>query len=510
MDKDITIYKKYEKLIDSIDGIVWEADPDIHFTYVSKQAEKILGYPVIQWLNEKDFWQNHLYPDTRDQTMKYCRDQIRQRMPHDFEYRFVASDGTVKWLRDIVSMITDEKGNLTGIRGLIVDFTAQKKIQEELEYSVSALEATLEATVDAIIVMKLDGTVQKYNKKFLELWGIPADKENFKNAYDIVPFICGQLVDPDEFVENVNHCFSHPDANIVNIVRTKNGRYIERYSRPQTINGKVIGRISSFRDISDRIIYEQRRELMLQKETEARMAAEATAAQKEDFLSIASHELKTPLTPIRMQLRMIGKKLHDFIPEGDQEGEKLLKRFEDTDRQFKRFLTLVEQLLDVTRITAGRLQLDLEMTDLSRLGQDAALYLQDEFKSSGCEFHTEIEEGITALVDKTRIWQVFNNLLSNALKYGNHNPVSFILQRKENDGKKYAEIIVKDQGIGIAQEDQNKLFERFERIAPLKNYSGLGLGLFITKNIVTAHNGEIHVESTPGQGSTFQVLIPIE
>lgn len=510
MDKDINILQKYERLIDSIDGIVWEAEPDLRFTFVSKQAEKILGYPVEQWINEKNFWQNHLYPETRQQTIDFCQDQIEQKKHHDFEYRFITKDGTIKWLRDIVSIVTDENNNVTGIRGLIVDITDQKKIQEDLEFSLSALEATLETTTDGLIVMKLDGSVQKYNSKFLELWSIPPEMEPLKNAYDVVPYICGQLVDPEEFVDNVDHCFAHPDANIVNVIRMKNGRYIERYSRPQKINGKIIGRISSFRDITERVTYEERREKLLEQEIEARLAAEESAAQREDFLSIASHELKTPLTPIRMQLRMIGKKIGDFIQEGDPEGEKLLKRFNDTDKQFKRFLNLVEQLLDVTRITAGRLKLDLEMTDISKLAQEAALFLKDEFISSGCELTTSIEKDLVALVDRTRLWQVVNNLLSNALKYGNRKPVTFELKKRVTDDKNFIEIIVKDQGIGIDPEGQKRLFTRFERIDPAKNYSGLGLGLFITKNIVAAHKGEILVESTPGKGSIFRVLIPIQ
>lgn len=501
---------KYEKLIDTIDGIVWEADKNIQFTFVSLQAERLLGYSISEWIEEKDFWTNHLYPEDKEKTIAFCEEQCKLRLPHDFEYRFICKDGSIKWLRDIVSIITDKNNNFIGLRGVMVDVTEQKKLQESYEKSLSILEATLEATNDAIIVMFLDGSVQKVNPKFLALWNIPPEKANFKNAYDILPYLSEQLIDPLEFVQNVKHCFANPDIDLVEMVSFKDGRYVERNSKPQFIKGEIVGRVTSFRDVTKRVQLEKAREEMLRKETEARVSAEKSTALRDDFLSIASHELKTPLTPIKMQLRMIGREIKEL----GLSSEKMIiieKRFVDTDRQFNRFLKLVDELLDVTRITAGRLSMDFSETNISDLCLDVATIMKEEIARNGGTLDHFIEPGMVGRIDKTRIWQVLNNILSNAIKYGNGNPVEFYLKKSFDDlGKPWAEFIVKDRGIGIPHDMQNKIFERFERVASLTNYSGLGLGLYISKNIVNAHGGDIKVESELDKGSTFSFKIPLK
>jgi PAS domain S-box-containing protein len=500
---------KYEKLIDTIDGIVWEADKNIHFTFISKKAERLLGFPMEQWIEEDHFWENHLFPEDRLKTIAFCEEQCSLQLPHDFEYRFVCKDGTVKWLRDIVTIIKDKNEQFIGLRGVMVDVTDQKKLQEKYEKSLSILEATFEATADAIIVMLLDGSVQKYNQKFLTIWNIPEDKKDFTNAFQIIPFIAEQLVNPEDFIANIQYCFSHADTDLEELIKLKDGRYVERTSKPQLINGEIVGRVSSFRDVTKRVLFELERDDLLKKEMEARVSAEKSTALRDDFLSIASHELKTPLTPIKMQMRMIGREIKN-LEINKEKSELLEKKFNDTEKQFNRFLKLVDELLDVTRITAGRLSMDLSDTDLSELCVEVATLMSEELERVGCALTKVIAPDIKGKVDKTRLWQVLNNILSNAVKYGAGSPVEFTLTKTVDDkGMAWAEFKIKDNGIGIPKEYQSKIFERFERVAPVSNYSGLGLGLFISQNIINAHGGAINVESEPEKGSTFTFKVPL-
>lgn len=247
----------------------------------------------------------------------------------------------------------------------------------------------------------------------------------------------------------------------------------------------------------------------LQKEMAARLEAEKSITQRDDFISIASHELKSPLTPILLNFQLTRRYLNsisDKIPQ----AQFMLNLFDKTEQQFNRYLRLVENLLDASRISAERLILKKERTNLSILARDLIERHQIEFKNLGYTVDIEVDDNIICLCDKIRIEQVFNNMLSNAIKYGLNKPLHMTLQIKTGEsGASRVEFEVVDQGIGISQDNQKKIFERFERAANLINYGGLGLGLYISRNILKAHGGDIVVKSDEGLGSTFTAWLPL-
>ena len=226
---------------------------------------------------------------------------------------------------------------------------------------------------------------------------------------------------------------------------------------------------------------------------------------RDEFLSIASHELKTPLTSIMLQLQLGRRAVTEAggnpLPVG-----RITRTFDLCLHQMKRLVTLVDDLLDVSRIQSGRLGYQFEYVNLSELVKEAGERLVDQFVAEGCQLSLNIESGVIAWCDRFRIDQVIANLLSNALKYGEGKPVNLNLQRDNNE----AVISVVDHGNGIAADKQHLIFELYERAVGSANISGLGLGLYISKQIVSAHEGVIVVDSEKGLGAKFHVRLPLE
>jgi signal transduction histidine kinase len=214
---------------------------------------------------------------------------------------------------------------------------------------------------------------------------------------------------------------------------------------------------------------------------------------REEFLSIASHELKTPLTALHLYLqstRRTGK-----VP------SELLERLE---RQGDRLAQLINQLLDVSRITSGQLKLDRSPVDLSDLVRVVVERFRETLDRQKVAIDVEAPRPAVGQWDRARLEQVVTNLLSNAIKYGAGNPIRL---RVYEEGET-VRLVVEDQGIGMGPEQQKGIFRAFGRAVSPRHYSGLGLGLYIVRQIVEAHGGTIRVKSRPGSGTTFTLMLP--
>jgi signal transduction histidine kinase len=226
---------------------------------------------------------------------------------------------------------------------------------------------------------------------------------------------------------------------------------------------------------------------------------------RDEFLSIASHELKTPLTAMLLQLQTALYNIRN-VSLANFSVENLLKMLQSTEQQSKRLAKMINDLLNVSLITTGRIDLVTEDVDLSQLVNDVVDRFSEKAKKEGYEIKVKTEENVIGTFDKTRIEQVVTNLLSNAMKYGEKKPIAITVHKHNSTGK----ITIKDQGIGIPEAQQERVFELFERAVPNHDYKGLGVGLYISSQIVKAHNGKIHVESELHEGSTFTVELPLK
>jgi PAS domain S-box-containing protein len=225
---------------------------------------------------------------------------------------------------------------------------------------------------------------------------------------------------------------------------------------------------------------------------------------KDQFLSIASHELNTPLTTMKMQNQMRLKKLS----KSDSIFDKVtLENIFNNDLKLtNRLVKLVEDFLEFSRINAGKMVLKKETCNLNQLIKETAERFEIRLEQTQIKLDVILPTAtLEAVCDSFRIEQVLNNLMTNAIKYGLGNPIVISLERENN----LAVIKVLDLGMGIAQQDLDRIFEQFERAISASEISGMGIGLFIAKQIIDAHNGIIRVESEPEKGSTFIVELPL-
>lgn len=224
---------------------------------------------------------------------------------------------------------------------------------------------------------------------------------------------------------------------------------------------------------------------------------------RDEFLSIASHELRTPCTSLRLGIEVLLR--HVRQESLSRMSPAFLERLlVTTDRQSRHLLYLIDRLLDVSRFETGQLDLNFDHVDLSTIANDAANELREEAIRGGSEVSVHVEGPVCGTWDRTRISQVITNLLTNAIKYGEGKPISI---RIWSDGAN-AHFSVEDRGIGIPREQQERIFRRFERAVSNRHYGGLGLGLYICQQIVEAHGGKICLVSSDGKGSLFTVTLP--
>jgi signal transduction histidine kinase len=220
-------------------------------------------------------------------------------------------------------------------------------------------------------------------------------------------------------------------------------------------------------------------------------------AVRDDFLSIASHELNTPLTSLKLQLANIQRRLSS--------GEEVEDKLSTLERLTDRMAKLVGELLDVSRIQTGSLALEREdSVDLGEVVREVIDEMEGELRRAGSDL--ALQDGVRAVGrwDRMRLAQVVRNLLSNAVKFGRGRPIEVTIAALPKE----ARLEVKDGGIGIAEQDLSRIFDRFERAVSTRHFGGFGLGLWIVNQIVLSLGGRIAVESVPGRGSTFTVTLP--
>jgi PAS domain S-box-containing protein len=355
--------------------------------------------------------------------------------------------------------------------------------QETAKWFQNLFDAVFEG-----IVVHDNGVIVDANESFATLFGYGVDEVIGMRVMDfIVPESRGVVS------ESVAHMSEVPYGALG---RRKDGSSvpIEIRAKKHNVGGKTL-RLTAISDISARKKGEQARVLYLASERAVRM--------RDEFLSVVSHELKTPLTNIKLQtqIAMRGFKRGDISALAP---ERVRNFIEQTDRQTDKLIRLVEEILDVSRISAGKLTIHKEELDLVNLVQEVISAFDASLKQAGGSLRFEGPHSSRIRADRFRMEQVVSNLLSNAIKYGNGKPIQIRLEQQPAETR----LSVEDQGLGVAFEHQQRIFQRFERATSSRKISGLGLGLYISRQIVEAHEGRIEVASQPEQGARFTVVLP--
>jgi signal transduction histidine kinase len=280
----------------------------------------------------------------------------------------------------------------------------------------------------------------------------------------------------------------------VDAVRSKVNVFVELYRQRQEVRRQVQALEKS----------RQEQETLLKELQAAQGELQNAVRMRDDFMSMVAHELRTPLNTLFLEAQLRKMQL-DRGNTAIFDAGYLQKMVARDQRQIQSMVRLIDDMLDVSRIRSNRLSIRPSEVDLPALLQRVAGNLANQAASAGSSITLEAGQPITGTWDEFRIEQVVVNLLTNALRYGKGKPVT-VSVTPAGDGVRIA---VSDQGMGISAADQRRIFEQFERAAGNDGTGGLGLGLFITQQLVEAHGGRIDVQSEPGRGATFTVTLPM-
>jgi signal transduction histidine kinase len=507
--------------------------------------------------------------------------------------------------------------SIEGTVGVAVDATTHFVTLAELRASVSLLRATLDSTADGLLVVDRQGHVVAFNQRFVGMWHIPEELIDSRDDERLLEWASRQVEDPPGFLAAVRALYSQSDAASFDVLHFKDGRIFERYSQPQRICEEIVGRVWSFRDVTERdqllrrvvflahasrllgsldaehglegvarltvpfladgcvvdlltdeskarrLVSISRRpdfemideppeavylgrslifaangrshiavpltvrgrvlgamtlaanqghtygpaELALAEELADRGAlalenahlyeqAEAALSARDEFLSIAAHELRSPLTALGMAMYCLKRETG-----GTSANPRML---DIIDRETRRISRFVDELLEVARINAGRMHFELEIVDLAEVIREVATRLEPELRRSGSTVSIDAEPRVEGCWDRSRLDQIVTNLLANAIKFGMGRPITLALSATPDQVR----LLVRDQGVGIESDAQELIFQPFKRAATADHHAGLGLGLYIVRTIAAGLGGTVRVDSAPGRGAAFEVMLP--
>ncbi len=364
----------------------------------------------------------------------------------------------------------------------------------QLEEAKSRLENLFDAVFEGIALHK-EGVIIECNDSFSKLIGCEGEDVSGRSILD---FVAPQSLEAAK--ERIQKPIDTPQQTpFETFVKRKDGTLvpIEVSSKIHFYQGELLHMLA-MRDMSER--------LQIEAEKEKTLEAQAAVRLRDQFISIASHELRTPLTPIKLSneilLRMIN--VPGLSEALGSHKAKMVKMLSMCVSQVSRITHLIDDMLDVSRISAGYFALRLQEFNLCELLEVVSDNYVEEVAKNGVTLKIVCSNTQLVYWDRLRAEQILTNLLRNALTYGSNKAVCI---RVRSLGDKVV-VSFRDRGIGIGADDLARIFNRFERAVPPENYGGLGLGLFIARQIALAHKGEIHVKSKVGQGSRFTVVLP--
>jgi PAS domain S-box-containing protein len=498
--------KRYQNLADSIPQIVFRLESDGSFNFFNKVWFEYTGTTVNHSLGLG--WMRVIHSDDLICITDILSKDINESQSGECECRIINHEGEIRWHLIRIHNEFDSQGMTGYLIGSATDIEDQKQIEEMQRFLSKAGEALVSSLDNSIYLKK----VAALSVPYLADW-VSFDVLNDHNEFENVVLSIKEedkLNATQAWYRNLKHSPDNKEAQIFAAHELNDSSIMVI---PLVFNEKVIGiatfasssrdkwKVKSNRDLAQELT--RRMTLTLENSRLYKLSQRAIEI-RNDFLSIASHELNTPITSLKLQLQMVRKSLGSS-KENQFPIDKFSKGIETSVKQVDRLINLIQILLDVTKIQSGKFTFNFFKFNVQEIVNEVCERHKEVILNSQCSVTVQNDLDLEVVWDKVRIEQVLTNLLTNAVKYS---PGEIEISiKKENE---MIALIVKDHGKGIPEAKLNMIFERFERATTNNNVSGLGLGLFIVKQIVDGHHGNIDVSSEEGEGTTFKVLLPVD
>ncbi|MBD2084726.1 response regulator [Coleofasciculus sp. FACHB-542] len=517
-------------------------------TYTNPRCQAICGFTLEESLG--DGWLRSVYPEDSDRVIAQWYTYTHQRKEYSHECRFQTREGIVRWAYIRSSPLLSDKGELIGFVGTVEDITPTKEAEASLRESKQMLQLVMNNIPQLIFWKDRKSVYLGCNYNFARVAGVNAPEGIVgKTDYDLA----WNKEEADWYRECDNRIMEAdtPQYHIVETQFQADGKqsWAETNKIPLHDDaGNVVGILGTYEDITDKKLVEEtlkkseeelkirveertlelnhtiqnlqseiaERQRTQQELQQAKEAAEVANCAKSDFLSLVSHELRTPLTSVLGFAKIIKKKLDSVIfPEVQSEDKKVRKTIKQVEENLdiivsegERLTNLINSVLDLAKLEAGKIEWKTEPIYISEIIAQATAATSALFETKPLKLIKDIENELPELVgDKDRLVQVVINLISNAVKFTPEGCITCRAKKINNE----VIISVIDSGIGIAEADQEQVFEKFKQVGDTltDKPKGTGLGLPICKQIVEHHQGRIWVESKLGKESKFSFTLPI-
>jgi PAS domain S-box-containing protein len=512
IQEDITKRKRAEVAQAYLAAIVESSDDAIIgktlqgiITSWNKGAERLFGYPASEIIGLPI---STLIPtDRQEEEVELLQRLGRGERINHFETVRLRKDGTAVDISITISPIKDSCGRIIGAIKIARDIGERKRLEEALRRGEAEFRGLLERLPAGAYICNADGLITYYNQRAVEIWGrAPKINDGESRFYDSF-----KLYTPDG--TPLHHdwywmalALNEDDYNEREIVIERpDGTRISALVQASPIRdaaGRLIGAVNVLIDIGDRKRTEREREELLKKEKAALAEAQAANCYKDEFLSLVSHELRSPINSILVYNHLLRSNPHD--------AEQIDQTCEVIERNARTQLGLIDDLLDTARIAGGKLRLDMRATDIVPVLVNVHNVVRPAAEAKGVKLRMHYgQTSETIIGDSVRLQQVTWNLLSNAIKFTpTGGRVELWLEHTDED----LYIIVSDTGTGIDPEFLPYIFDCFRQADPSGSarHGGLGLGLTLAKHLVELHGGTIEAASEGlGFGSTFTVKLPL-